>query len=607
MPEDDGYRMSVDFDVPAVMRDGTTLYADVYRPDRAEAVPVLLMRHPYSKSRVPLLREVDVWRVVRSGYMVVMQDVRGRYTSEGRFAPSRQELTDGVDAVAWAARLPGSNGVVGLWGSSYAAETQWSALLGGSTEVRSIVPMNSPTHSHFTGYLTRGGPREFGNRIGWWHRAISFEEMRRAEPDTDLAELLARFEENQRLVDEGDVYGFRPFMEMAGRMGPVYADGMQIFVEPPDAPWRREVVTAGSYDRIDVPAFITGGWFDCFLGSTLEQYRGMAEAARGRGGALPHLLVGPWAHNSSDYRLGDLRFGLGARATLPVQDKPLTDQIIRWFDATLKGDQGALEGVPPVRLYLMMTNTWLGFEQYPPAGTEAHDWYLADRGRLVREIPAAAGSVQYDYDPEDPAPTMGGPILMAAEYPAGPLAQNALYDRDDVVSFESGPLSERVHVIGKVSASLHVSTDAADSDFVVSLCDVHPDGRSILIANGVVRLSARDSFTERGEYVPGREHGSVAGEEIEVRIDLLDTAYTFGAGHRIRVDVTSSSFPRWDPNLNTGHTIFDSAESVIARQTVRFGGATPSRITLSVAPEVLVAEAVLDASKTNNISNGWQD
>lgn len=598
--------ISLQLDVPVTMRDGTVLRADIYAPSGTDAVPVLVMRHPYSKSRTPAFREVDVTRVVRAGYIVVIQDVRGRYASDGTFVPSIHEIDDGVDTVAWAAGLPGSSGVVGMWGMSYAAETQWSAALGGATQLRSLLPVNSPSHSHFNGYQMRGGAHELGNRLGWWHRAVSFEQMRRARPEEGLPDLVARYEHTQRLLDSQQIYRLRPFIEQVAAQAETLAPGTEIFTLDAGDPSRQVTMTAGRYDEIAPPAFLIGGWFDCFLGSTISQYLGMKAAAESRGTRAPHLMMGPWSHRMSDYRLGDVIFGLNARAALPVQDVPLTGQILRWLDATLKGDEAALAGVPPVRLYLMGSNTWLGFAAYPPPA-ETREWYLAKGAALAAEPSADASDVQYDYDPENPVPTRGGATLLAAEFPEGPRAQDPLYERDDVVVFTSDPLASPMHVVGRVTATINVVTDAVDTDFVVSLSDVHPDGRSILVVDGIQRLSARNSFTVDGEYIPGAENPPVPGQDVELRIGLLDTAHTFAAGHRLRVAITSSNFPRWDPNPNTGSTIFDSAESVVAHQTVRFGGRYASRIELPVLSDDVVAGAVLAPSEAATISHSWED
>ena len=599
--------VSVRLDIPATMRDGVTLRADVYAPVVDHDVPAVLMRHPYSKSRAPLFREVDVMRVVRAGYIVIVQDVRGRYTSDGVFVPSENELADGADSVAWAAALPGCNGIVGMWGMSYAAETQWSAAIAGAPQLRSMIPINSPSHSHFNGYQMRGGVNEFGNRIGWWHRAVSFEEARRAHPGADLAELMDRFERTQRLVDEGEVYTLRPFSEEVAKRSKELGRGSEIFTLDPADPSRQTAMTAGKYDRVNAPVFLVGGWFDCFLGSTVAQYHGTADEARRRGTRVPHLVVGPWSHRMSDYRLGEAIFGLNARAGLPLQDEPLTGQILRWFDATLKGNESALDDLPPVRLYLMGSNTWLGFASYPPAPSAVQSWYLRDGGALSTAAPESAASVSFEYDPRDPVPTRGGAQLMSAEYPEGPRAQNANDARSDVVSFCSHVLEAPLHVVGPVVATLTVRTDAVDTDFVVTLSDVHPDGRALLVMDGIVRLSARNSYTLDGEYVHGAENPPVQDQDVEVRISLLDTAHTFAAGHRLRVDVTSSNFPRWDCNPNTGSTIFDSADTVVAHQTVHVGDVLSSRIDLPVLSDEQVESARLHMSASRNTTNSWED
>ena len=577
--------------IPATMRDGTVLRADVYCPSGSEPVPVIVMRHPYSKSRTPRLRDVDIIKVVQSGYILVFQDVRGRFTSDGSFEPSLHEEEDGADTVRWAARLPGSDGRVGMWGSSYGAETQWSAALGGPDELLSIVSINPPSHSQFNGFLMRRGVHEFGSRLNWAHGSIALEELRRASEGADLKELVREYAVSQKKFDTREIYGLRPFSKIHEEVEGFLSLASKTFGEPADAPWRHVSRTHDRYGEIKPQAFIVGGWFDCFLGSTLSQYEGMRSAADAAGKPVPHLLIGPWSHRESADRLGDLSFGPMANAALPGQDEALTGQIIRWFDATLKGRTTPLESLPPVRVFLMGTNRWLGFESFPPAETTTQSWFLGADSTLGTVPAELEGQVSYDYDPTDPVPTVGGPILMAPDFRVGPVAQNELYDRADVVSFTSEPLADPLHAIGPVQAVLHASTSAVDTDFVVTLCDVHPDGRSILIADGIVRVSERDSFTDDGVFRPGARSLVEPGKDLELRVDLLATAHTFVPGHRIRVDVTSSNFPRWDVNLNTGESFYDSDDSVVARQTLKFGGLHKSRIELPVVPGTAVAQA----------------
>ncbi|WP_417215728.1 CocE/NonD family hydrolase [Arthrobacter sp.] len=566
----------------ATMRDGTELRADIYRPDDGQSHPVIVMRHPYSKSREPMLRDVDIVRVVKSGYVLVFQDVRGRFASDGLFEPSLHEEHDGADTVRWAATLPGSDGRVGMWGSSYGAETQWSAALGGPEPLRSIVPINPPSHSVFNGFLMRGGAHEFGSRLNWAHGSIAFEELRRSHTGLDAGSLVSTYSRTQKRFDSQEIYDLRPFSRIHDEVPGFLADASKTFGESAEAPWRHVSRTQGRYADIKPAAFIVGGWFDCFLGSTLSQYAGLHAASADSGAQTPHLLIGPWSHRQSTDRLGDLAFGSLAKATHACQGESLTGQIVRWFDATIKDKEEALIGVPPVRLFMMGINQWLGFEEFPPPASKVESWHFGPDNSLLHTGSIEPGTTSYTYDPEDPAPTLGGAILLAPEFPVGPVAQNELYERDDVISFTSEPLASALHVLGTVTVNLHAASDAVDTDFVASLCDVHPDGSSILIANGIVRVSERDSFTIDGVYLPGRRKPAEPGEDLELHIGLLATAHAFLAGHRLRVDITSSSFPRWDANPNTGGTIYDSDTSKVARQTVKFGKLHPSRIELPV-------------------------
>lgn len=579
--------------VPATMRDGAVLRADVYYPSVTEPVPVIVMRHPYSKSRTPKLRDVDIVKVVQSGYILVFQDVRGRYESDGVFQPSVHEEEDGADTVRWAAKLPGSNGRVGMWGSSYGAETQWSAALGGPDELLSLVAINPPSHSQFKGFLMRGGAHEFGSRLNWAHGSIALEELRRTNETADAKDLVRNYARVQKKFDSHEIYALRPFSNIHQEEEGFLSAASRTFGEPADAPWRLVSRTHGRYGDIAPRAFIVGGWFDCFLGSTLSQFEGMYRTAVAAGNPVPHLLVGPWSHRESLDRLGDLAFGPTAKAALPGQGETLTGQILRWFDATLKEETDALKSVPPVRIFLMGSNQWLGFDSFPPKDSSTQSWFLGAESTLDTVSAEPAGQASYDYDPDNPVPTVGGPILMAPDFRVGPVAQNELYDRNDIVSFTGSPLEEPLHVIGAVTATLHAATDAVDTDFVVKLCDVHPDGRSILVADGIIRVSERDSFTEDGVFKPGNRSLVSPGEDLELRVDLLATAHTFLPGHRIQVDITSSNFPRWDVNLNTGSSFYESDTSRVARQTIKFGGLYKSRIDLPVVSGENVAGASL--------------
>lgn len=575
------------------MRDGVELAADIYTPDFDGEFPVIVLRHPYSRNRRPLLRDVDVLDVVQAGYILVFQDVRGRYGSEGTFEPSINEIEDGADTVEWAAKLPRSNGRVGMWGSSYAAEAQWSAVQGAPGIVSSIIPINSPSHSQFNGFLMRGGAQEFASRLGWGHSSIALEEFRRSAPDTASNNWAVRYAQNQELFDTKRIYELRPFEAIHEQDVGYLSEVSRAFGQEPGEEWRSLGRTAGRYAQLtDLAVFNVGGWFDCFLGSTLAQYEGLARAAEQAQTRPPHLLIGPWSHRESLDRLGDLKFGVEARAAFPNVVGSLTRQTIDWFDATLKGDEAKISGQPPVRLFLMGRNQWLGMDSYPPSESTTEVWHLRSDGSLSKELPVWESTVSYQYDPADPVPTMGGPVLLPPEFRVGPVDQSPLDDRADIVSFTSEVLGSDLHVLGNLFAKLKVSTSARDTDFVVKLCDVSPDGRAILIADGIQRLSARQMFSLDGQYLGMQPQYVEPGELTEITVGMLGTAHTFAEGHRVRVDITSSNWPRWDANPNTGKTAYQSDEDIVAQQTLHFGPANCT-IHLPTVTESFVQNAAL--------------
>ncbi|HWU57820.1 MAG TPA: CocE/NonD family hydrolase [Microbacteriaceae bacterium] len=574
-------RVVTEFDVPCVLRDGTVLRANVYRPADGGDVPVLLLRHPYSKDNPFAMAYLDIYQTVRAGYIVVVQDVRGRFASDGDFAPSIQEQDDGVDAVGWAARLPGSNGVVGTWGASYGAETQWSAALGRPAALTSMVTFVPPSHSHVLGFQMRGGAYELGSRMGWSH-GVGLEELRRhADPGPDgWRAALDSFAAMRDLFDSGEIFRIRPLSALPD-LEPFVSWAAESFGIASTDPSRRINITDGHYDEIDVPVFMAGGWYDVFLGSTFAQYRGTLEHAKAAGLRRPHLIIGPWTHGVGDDRIGELSFGVFASGQTPGGDVSLTEQHIRWFDATLKGRTESLDGVPAVRIFVMGDNRWVSMDEFPPRADLRQRWYLGDDGALLQHAPDAESVATYRYDPADPVPTLGGGTLLPAPHVAGPLDQRPIEVREDVLTYTSRPLDEHVTVIGPVDATIFARSSAVDTDFVVRVCDVYEDGRSICVADGIVRASARQndgSLGDNGLAPSPIEPGAV----YEFHIDLWVSAITFIPGHSIRVDITSSSFPRWDPNPNTGATIYRSADTIIAEQTIHHGGQTASHVTLPV-------------------------
>jgi uncharacterized protein len=436
--------------------------------------------------------------------------------------------------------------------------------------------------NYLNGDLYRGGARELGLWLYWCQAPLALESLFRKYRNTpeklekllpaqiDVIDNLPEHYETLPLEDLPDPGGVTPYMYGALEHGITSSIWEYLNID-------------GRYDNIEVPTFHIGAWYDVFLGETLRQYEAMKEVAAGRGTRPSRLLVGPWSHGTAfPNMVGDLDFGLASSGLLLNYKGDVTDYHLRWFDATLKGDEGALDKDPPVEVFVMGENRWRGFEEWPIPGSREERWHLHANGALSREEPESSLPDEYDYDPKDPVPTVGGAILMPEVYRAGPRDQRANEERQDVLVYTSEELSEDYTVIGPVYATLYAASSAPDTDFVVRLVDVYPDGRAMVVTDGIVRASARESYPAPGVIKPAQPTFIEPGEVYEYTIDLWATSITFLEGHRIRVEVTSSSFPRWDRNLNTGEDTKDSSRSEVAHQRIFHDPGSTSSITLTV-------------------------
>jgi uncharacterized protein len=575
--------IAVQSDVPAVMRDGTTLMSNVYRPTSGGPYPVLLARLPYGKDLSFNGTYFDPIKAARRGYLVVAQDVRGRYASEGTFTPFAREFEDGHDSVEWAAKLPGSNGHVGMFGLSYSGKTQWHAAVTQPPSLRSMAP-GQTWGNHLNGVQMRGGAQELGLIQYWAQVALALGALfrrYRGEPEQikrKLPELVGSMDD----LLAGGGYDALPLADLPDPddLTPFVRGGFERGVD--DETWEYLNID-GKYDHVQAPSFHIGGWYDCFIGDTLRQYTAMKERARESGLRPPRLLVGPWTHGDFGSTVGDLDFGIGSSGLFLNYREDLTDAQLRWFDATLKGEAGALENTPPVEVFVTGENRWRGYEEWPVPGSYAERWHLQTGGRLSRENPARSDPDEYDYDPGAPVPTIGGATLMAPIHRPGARDQRPNEERPDVLVYTGEALQSDYTALGPVHATIFAATDAPDTDFVARLVDVHPDGQAIVVTDGMIRASARESFPVPGVVRPVKPSPIEPGRVYEYAIDLWATGITFRAGHRIRVEITSSSFPRWGRNPNTGESNVHSAHTEVARQRIFHDPEHPSHITLTVA------------------------
>jgi uncharacterized protein len=572
----------VRINVPARMRDGTTLMSNVYRPAAGGEYPVLLARLPYGKDLPPDTTYLDPVKVARRGYIVAIQDVRGRFASEGEFTPFVREFEDGYDSVEWAARLSGSNGSVGMIGLSYLGKVQWQAAVTRPPSLVSLAP-GQTWGNHLNGVQMRGGAYELGLMQYWAQIALApgilFRRYREdpAQREKKLAGLVPVMDE----ILAGEGYDALPITDLPDPDGltPFVRGGFSRSVDHEG--WGYLNID-GRYDLVETPTFHIGGWYDCFIGESLRQYEAMKERVNEAGLRPPRLLVGPWTHGEFESTVGELDFGSGSSGLFLNHRGNLTDAHLRWFDATLKGEESGLSQRPPVEVFVMGENRWRGYEEWPVPDSYSERWHLRAGGLLSQERPPRSEPDEYDYDPLDPVPTIGGAILMAPIHRPGPRDQRPIESRPDVLCYTSDALGSDYTALGPAHLTLYAASSAPDTDFVARLVDVHPDGRAIGVADGVVRASARESYPAPGEITPTKPSDIEPGRPYEYCVDLWATGITFRAGHRLRVEVTSSSFPRWERNPNTGVYAAWGTRTEVAHQRVYHDPERPSHLTLTI-------------------------
>jgi putative CocE/NonD family hydrolase len=517
------------------MRDGVTLYATVYRPAEGPPVPAILSRTCYEARRLMTANAaVDPDKAVAAGYALVVQDVRGISPSEGEFEPFFNEALDGYDAIEWVAAQDWCSGDVYLSGRSYVGATQWLAATEQPPSLRAIAPMITGSN-YFHGWVYQGGAFQLGFNLFW----VNLMSRRRRRDSSFEIQTLHLPMTEPPLIDEAE----------AGRF---YLEWLRHSTD--DEYWQALSINQ-RYSAVTVPALNVGGWYDVFLGGTLENYCG----------AGSRLIVGPWVHGNAWGTWPTEKSAFGDADAIDLDAEQLA-----FFDDPAAG--------PRVRLFVMGSNVWREEEDWPLARAQPTPWYLRADGSLALEAGDDEPS-SFVYDPADPAPTVGGPTSLPDKFlgtNSGPLDQREVEAREDVLVFTSAPLERDYEVIGPLEAVLHASTDARDTDFVVKLCDVDADGGSRILAEGVIRARFRNGYDAEELIEPGAV--------LEYRVDLVATANTFLAGHRIRVDVTSSSFPRFDRNPNTGRPLgVDGPEDLlIAHQTIFHDTARPSHIVLPV-------------------------
>jgi putative CocE/NonD family hydrolase len=567
------YEVVIQHGVPMTTRDGVRLFADIYHPKSTDKFPVILMRTPYDKNAGWVTSAAS--KIALRGYVFIVQDVRGRYTSEGEWYPFRHEQNDGFDTVEWAAALPYSNGKVGMIGASYVGATQVLAAIAGPPHLGGIAPNMTASNYH----------------DGWTYQSGAFEQWFDQNWTTQLAQNTL-----QRVITENSdarvgapklpltdypVFNFGQLpadAQLTARIAPYYLDWL---AHPDyDAYWKQWSIEE-HFSNIAVPMLNVGGWYDIFNAGTLRNYmgakaHGSTEAAR----TQQHLLIEIGGHAGFGRKIGDVDFGSHA------VENEYNDVIVDWYDFLFKGIQNEFATDKPVKLFMMGVNEYRLEDDWPPPQAKPTKYFLHSSGKgnslrgdgsLSTTAPKSESPDTYVYDPMNPAPTVGGPLCCDAKHmEPGPRDQRSVENRDDVLIYSIGPLAQDLEATGPVTAILFVKSTAVDTDFTGKLVDVSPDGFAKDLTEGIFRMRYRES--------PERQVLMNPGQIYEITLDLWATANVFQKGHTLRLEISSSNFPRFDRNLNTGEQIQFGRTSVPATNAILHDTEHPSALVLPIMP-----------------------
>jgi len=556
--------------IAVTMRDGVKLYVDLYLPAAPGRYPTIVWRTPYGVQRDG--SHEALIRFAMNGYAVVAQDVRGRYESEGIWEPFRNEGKDGFDTIEWAAVQPFSNGKVATEGGSYNGHNQWQAATLNPPHLVAAFPALASTNI-YANWLTMGGAFRLSFNYGWgvvrmpnrimlpqyWHtEAYAPEELKYENILMHLP------------LKDGDLMS-------AGTAVQHYRDWIKH--ESYDDYWK-SISDEEHFDKITVPVHTSGGWFDIFLGGTINGYVGMKnKGATPEARAGARMIIGPWGHGPTQ-SFGGIDF-------TPAANVNQFETELRFFDYHLKGIKNGLEAEAPVKLFYMGVNKWRSEKDWPIPGTQYKELYLTSKGaansvrgdgELSFKKPAASGVDTYRYDPQNPVPTTGGNNCCGTPTLAGPRDQRQLERREDIVVYTSEFLQNALTIAGPVNVKLFASTDGPDTDWMIKLVDVYPDDTAMPVSEGILRAKFREGLDKIRLLTPN--------QVVEYTIELTATANVFKPGHRIRVDITSSNFPQFDRNPNTGEALGNSATIRVAQQSIHHGGSRLSHILLPVVQDL---------------------
>jgi putative CocE/NonD family hydrolase len=526
--------------VMVTMRDGIRLSANIYRPAKEGTYPVILRRTPYGSGDST---NADGHFFASQNYIFISQDTRGRFKSEGTFDAFRHEKEDGEDMHRWIAQQNWFNGKLGTQGGSYVGFTQW---------------MPAPSTSNLRGMFTwvsfsslyealyHGGAFHLDFATNW-----SIDMTRPYTTPTHL--ITDRLMHKLPLIDQDSLWGWRiPFLRD------------WILHQEKDAFWNKTEITT-EYQNISASVYSLGGWFDIFLNGTIDGYTKLAALPKKKARQRHKLVIGPWQHVPGKQTAGELDFGKDALIDLRQMQ-------LNWFDTLLKKIEMEPDTLPPVRIFVMGKNQWRYENEWPIARTRYIPYFIGslqgansiDGDGTLSPVKSkkAQNKDVYTYNPLNP-------VYMP--HTTGPYDQSEVERRKDVLVYTTSPLAKDIEVTGPVKMKIFVSTNALSTDFTAKLVDVHPNGKAIRICEGILRITPKANIEKTSQTEP-----------MSYEIDLWATSNLFKKGHKIRVEISSSNYPKYFPNPNTNQPFYKATRTEMARQTIYHGHKYPSQILLPV-------------------------
>ncbi|HRV04523.1 MAG TPA: CocE/NonD family hydrolase [Candidatus Ratteibacteria bacterium] len=539
------------------MRDGVNLSTNVFLPDGIGPWPVVLVRTAYNRNFV-----YDS-SFPRFEMALVVQDCRGRYASEGEYYPFVNEANDGYDTLEWISSQTWCNGKIGMYGASYLAATQFYAAISGSKKISVLNPQFMAEDCWKQAYFSNGA---FSLGLTWsW---LCFE----TNSKTSEASLMPAF-------NVGELLRTLPLIDLDIKSGADSVKSYRDFVSNNVyCEFWKQFSLRDQYDKFQMPVLLTGGWYDYYPSEMLKLFCELRKHSDTKQIADSHrIIIGPWTHGINySTTLGEIDFGKDSLKE--------NDATIRWLDCILHEKNASQFQSAPIKIFVMGKNAWQDEYEWPPVRIRYTNYYLHSSGNIDTTPPGKDEKPDtYDYDPSNPVPTVGGNHSIGPYNPGlyelakpGPYDQRVLETRDDVMVYTGDILKHDVEITGPIIFNLFASSSAVDTDFVVKLADVYPDGMSINISEGIIRARFRNNVWGEPELIePGRVY--------EFNVDMVATSNVFKKGHRIKIYLTSSSFPLWDRNLNTGNNPAYDTQMKIAHQTIFHDSLRPSHIVLPIA------------------------